>query len=151
MHNIRKIKRKKKTKIINPEDLAQQKLFEISRFQDQEQAFNEVDLFIKKLQPKNIKSETQIAPKNKNKVPNRTFADFYSNQFERTHKKNVDCSQVADIHTHSLEIIGKKPLALSNFDMMQLTTFCQIEEIEWERPVWTTKTKLTPQLKLREK
>lgn len=40
MHNIRKIKRKKKAKIINPEELAQQKLFEISRFQDEEDRFN---------------------------------------------------------------------------------------------------------------
>lgn len=40
--------------------------------------FNEVDLFIQKLQPKIMKSESQLANKNKNKVQNRTFIDFYS-------------------------------------------------------------------------
>jgi|LakMenE18May11ns_1017448.scaffolds.fasta_scaffold7301770_1 hypothetical protein len=46
MNNIRKLKKKKMAGMLNPEELAQQKLFEISRFQDQEAKVEEADLFL---------------------------------------------------------------------------------------------------------
>lgn len=39
MNNIRKLKKKRLSVMPNPEELAQQKLFEISRMQDQEDRF----------------------------------------------------------------------------------------------------------------
>lgn len=46
MNNIRKLKKKKMVGMLNPEELAQQKLFEISRLQDQEAKVEEADLFL---------------------------------------------------------------------------------------------------------
>jgi hypothetical protein len=51
MNNLRKFKKKKRTKIQNPEEIAQQKLFECSRFQDEEE-INEPDTFLENLKPK---------------------------------------------------------------------------------------------------
>lgn len=46
MNNIRKLKKKKPAILLNPEELAQQKLFEISRNQDQELKEEEADIFL---------------------------------------------------------------------------------------------------------
>jgi hypothetical protein len=110
MHNIRKIRRKKKAKIVNPEELAQQKLFEISRFQDEEERLNEVDLFIEKLQPRIHKSETQIAPERKLKVHSRTFADFYPHESDKHQRRSEELALLNELRNHSSEIIRKKPL-----------------------------------------
>lgn len=52
MHNIRKIKKKRKILLTNPEELAQKKLLQISRLEDQEENMSDADIFAEKISPK---------------------------------------------------------------------------------------------------
>jgi hypothetical protein len=108
MHNIRKMKKKRKNKQLNPEELAQDKLYEISRFQDHEEEFNESPKFIEKLKPKAPHS----LPVTPNRSLPRTHLPFFSSEIDKKNRLNSAYS-TQEMKNRSVEVTEKKPIALS--------------------------------------
>ena len=119
MHNLRKIKKKKKVSMVNSEEQAQEKLFEISRFDNEEQSISEVDRFIERLQPKEVNPET-ARPSRSRIFQQQCRMTNFINEFDRSRMESRYLSS-NEMRSHSSDLIDKKPISISRSPLTQLT------------------------------
>ena len=118
MNNLRKFKKKKRSKAPNPEEQAEQKLFEISHFQDEE-ADNELDCFLEHLEAR--QRQQQPAPSTHKHSRSQHLAEL-TQLAPKRHKISATFS-LSELKQKSQEFYPKQPLSISTSALTQPTSW----------------------------